>query len=64
MTNDIQTRTLLIEAAHGHRFPTSVARRKLSAMDAVPEALCEIVRKAQTRLSPTFVPTLRAIRRS
>jgi transposase len=47
---DIHARTLLIEAAHSYRFPARVARHKLAAVDAVPEAVREIAWKAQTRL--------------
>jgi hypothetical protein len=47
---DVHARTLLIEAAHSYRFPARVARHKLAAIDAVPEAVCAIAWKAQTRL--------------
>jgi transposase len=47
---DIHARTLLIEAAHSYRLPARVARRKLAAVDGVPEAVREIAWKAQTRL--------------
>jgi len=36
---DIQARTLLIDAAHSYRFPARIARVKLAAVDAVPEAV-------------------------
>src|ERR1700726_2766360 len=45
---DIHARTLLIEAAHSYRFPARIARRKLAAIDAVPEAVRAIAWKAQT----------------
>jgi len=47
---DIHARTLLIEAAHCYRFPARIARHKLAAVDAVPEAVRKITWKAQTRL--------------
>ena len=47
---DIQARTLLIEAAHSYRLPARIARRKLAAVDEVPEAAREIAWKAQTGL--------------
>jgi len=47
---DVHARTLLIEAAHGYRFPARIARHKLTAVDAVPEAVRVIAWKAQTRL--------------
>jgi transposase len=47
---DIHARTLLIEAAHSYRLPARIARRKLAAVDEVPEAVREIAWKAQTRL--------------
>jgi hypothetical protein len=47
-------RTLLIEAAHSYRFPARIARRKLAAVDAVPEAVREIAWKAQTRLCQRY----------
>jgi transposase len=53
-TGDIHARTLLIEAAHSYRFPARVARRKLAAVDAVPEAVREIAWKAQTRLCQRY----------
>ena len=51
---DIHARTLLIEAAHSYRFPARVARHKLVAVDAVPEAVREITWKAQTRLCQRY----------
>jgi transposase len=51
---DIHARTLLIEAAHSYRFPARVARHKLVAFDAVPEAVREITWKAQTRLCQRY----------
>jgi transposase len=53
-TGDIHARTLLIEAAHSYRFPARVARHKLAAVDAVPEAVREIAWKAQTRLCQRY----------
>ena len=53
-SGDTHARTLLIEAAHSHRFPARVARRKLAAVDAVPEAVREIAWKAQTRLCQRY----------
>lgn len=53
-SGDIHARTLLIEAAHSYRFPARVARRKLAAVDAVPEAVREIAWKAQTRLCQRY----------
>jgi hypothetical protein len=47
---DVHARTLLIEAAHSYRFPARIARHKLAAVDAVPDAVREIAWKAQTRL--------------
>jgi transposase len=47
-------RTLLIEAAHSYRFPARVARHKLVAVDAAPEAVREITWKAQTRLCQRY----------
>src|SRR4029077_7250330 len=46
--------TLLIEAAHAYRFPARVARHKLAAVDAVPEAVRAIAWKAQTRLCQRY----------
>jgi hypothetical protein len=51
---DVHARTLLIEAAHSYRFPARIARRKLAAVDAVPEAVREIAWKAQTRLCQRY----------
>jgi len=53
-SGDIHARTLLIEAAHGYRFPARIARRKLAAVDAVPEAVRAIAWKAQTRLCQRY----------
>ena len=50
----VHARTLLIEAAHSYRFPARIARRKLTAVDAVPEAVREIAWKAQTRLCQRY----------
>jgi transposase len=47
---DIHARTLLIEAAHSYRLAARIARNKLAAIDAVPDAVREIAWKAQTRL--------------
>lgn len=43
-------RTLLIDAAHGYRLPARIARNKLAAVGAVPDAIPEVAWKAQTRL--------------
>ena len=51
---DVHARTLLIEAAHSYRFPARIARHKLAAVDAVPEAVREIAWKAQTRLCQRY----------
>jgi transposase len=51
---DIHARTLLIEAAHSYRFPARIARHKLAAVDAVPEAVRAITWKAQTRLCQRY----------
>ena len=51
---DVHARTLLIEAAHSYRFPARIARRKLAAVDAVPEAVRDIAWKAQTRLCQRY----------
>src|ERR1700692_1816445 len=51
---DIHARTLLIEAAHCYRSPARIARHKLAAVDAVPEAVREIAWKAQTRLCQRY----------
>jgi hypothetical protein len=53
-SGDIHARTLLIEASHCYRFPARVARHKLAAVDAVPDAVREIAWKAQTRLCQRF----------
>jgi hypothetical protein len=53
-SGDIHAPTLLIEAAHSYRFPTRITRRKLAAVDAVPEAVREIAWKAQTRLCQRY----------
>ncbi len=45
---DVHARTLLIEAAHSYRLPARIARRKLKAVDAVPDAVRAIAWKAQT----------------
>jgi transposase len=47
---DIHARTMLIEAAHSYRLPARIARRKLKAVEAVPDPVREIAWKAQTRL--------------
>jgi hypothetical protein len=51
---DIHARTLLIEAAHSYRLPARIARRKLKAVDAVPDAVRAIAWKAQTRLCQRY----------
>jgi transposase len=51
---DIHARTLLIEAAHSYRLPARIARRKLTAVDAVSDAVREIAWKAQTRLCQRY----------
>jgi len=53
-TGDVHARTLLIEAAHSYRFPARIARAKLKAVDAVPDAVREIAWKAQTRLCQRY----------
>ena len=53
-SGDIHARTLLIEAAHSYRFPARIARRKLAAVDAVPETVRAIAWKAQTRLCQRY----------
>jgi transposase len=53
-TGDVHARTLLIEAAHSYRFPARIARHKLPAVDAVPEAVRAIAWKAQTRLCQRY----------
>jgi hypothetical protein len=45
---------MLIEAAHSYRLPARVARRKLKAVDAVPDAVRTIAWKAQTRLCQRY----------
>jgi transposase len=49
-TGDVHARTLLIEAAHSYRLPARIARNKLAAVGAVPDAIREVAWKAQTRL--------------
>ena len=51
---DIHARTMLIEAAHSYRLPARVARRKLKAVEAVPDPVREIAWKAQTRLCQRY----------
>src|SRR6202521_3704656 len=51
---DIHARTMLMEAAHSYRFPARIARRKLAAVDAVPEAVRAIAWKAQTLLCQRY----------
>src|ERR1700693_5135350 len=51
---DVHARTLLIEAAHNYRFPARVARHKLTAVDAVTDAVRAIAWKAQTRLCQRY----------
>jgi hypothetical protein len=51
---DVHARTLLIEAAHSYRYPARIARHKLAAVDAVPDAVREIAWKAQTRLCQRY----------
>jgi transposase len=53
-SGDIHARTLLVEAAHSYRFPARLARCKLAAVDAVPEAVRAIAWKAQTRLCQRY----------
>jgi hypothetical protein len=53
-SGDIHARTLLIEAAHSYRLPARVSRRKLAAVDSVPEAVREIAWKAQIRLCQRY----------
>ena len=45
---------MLIEAAHSYRFPARIARHKLAAVDAVPDAVREIAWKAQIRLCQRY----------
>jgi transposase len=47
-------RTLLIEAAHSYRYPARIGRHKLTAVDAVPEAVRAIAWKAQSRLCQRY----------
>jgi transposase len=51
---DVHARTLLIEAAHSYRLPARIGRRKVAAVDAVPDAVREIAWKAQTRLCQRY----------
>jgi transposase len=51
---DVHARTLLVEAAHSYRLPARIARHKLAAVDAVPEAVRVIAWKAQTRLCQRY----------
>lgn len=51
---DIHARTMLIEAAHSYRLPARIARRKLNAVDAVPDVVRAIAWKAQTRLCQRY----------
>src|ERR1700750_1186428 len=53
-TGDIHARTMLIEGAHSYRYPARIARHKLAAVDAVPEAVRAIAWKAQSRLCQRF----------
>jgi len=53
-TGDVHARTPLIEAAHSDRFPARIARHKLPAVDAAPEAVRAIAWKAQTRLCQRY----------
>jgi transposase len=53
-SGDIHARTVLIEAAHSYRFLARIARRKLAAVDAVPEDVGAIAWKAQTRLCQRY----------
>ena len=46
---------MLIEAAHSYRLPARFARRKLKAVDAVPDAVVRAIAwKAQTRLCQRY----------
>lgn len=45
---------MLIEAAHSYRLAARIARRKLKAVDAVPDAVRAIAWKAQTRLCQRY----------
>jgi transposase len=49
-SGDVHARTVLIEAAWSYRFPARVARAKLAAVEAAPDAVREIAWKAQIRL--------------
>jgi transposase len=51
---DVHARTLLIEAAHSYRFQARIGRRKLAAVDVVPDAVRAIAWKAQTRLCQRY----------
>lgn len=51
---DIHARTMLMEAAHSYRLPARVARRKLRAVESIPERVREIAWKAQTRLCQRY----------
>ncbi len=51
---DVHARSLLIEAAHAYRLPARIARDKLQAVDAVPEAVRTIAWKAQVRLCQRY----------
>jgi hypothetical protein len=53
-SGDIHARTLLIESTHSYRFPARIARGKLAAVDAVPEAVRVIAWKAQSRLCQVY----------
>ena len=49
-SGDIHARTVLVEAAWSYRFPPRLARAKLAAVEAAPDAVREIAWKAQMRL--------------
>jgi transposase len=49
-TGDVHARTLLVEAAHSYRLAARIARNKLAAVEAVPDAVRAVAWKAQTRL--------------
>src|SRR3954451_20088520 len=51
---DVHARTLLIEAAHSYRLPARIGRRKVAAVDTVPETVRAIAWKAQTRLCQRY----------
>ena len=53
---DVHARTVLVEAAHSYRFPARITRRKLTAVEAVPETVRAIAWKAQTRFASATVP--------